>query len=125
MVLCYTHNPAIINMKTFNTRIYPSAQALQQYLAAHLNPLFVTKIQKDVQMHITMTGNNGVEIGQPEFYESFLYKIIIKDNKLQLIKSEHYVDDVYNLALEDIVLTLIESYIGEDNIESISGEISG
>lgn len=112
-------------MKTFKTSIYPSAEALQQYLTAHLNPLFKTKIQKDVSMHIAITNDNSIEIGNPDLYESFLYKIMIKGSDLQLIKSEHYVDDVYNLALEYIVLTLIENYIGEGNIESITGEISG
>jgi hypothetical protein len=112
-------------MKTFKTTIYPSAQALQQYFAEHLNPLFKNKIQKDVMMHITQTEGGTIEIGQPDFYESFLYKIVVNGSDIQLIKSEHYVDDVYNLALEDIVLSLIESYIGEENIETITGEISG
>lgn len=76
-------------------------------------------------MHVTQTEDNNIEIGQPDLYESFLYKLLVNGNDMQLIKSEHYVDDVYNLALEDIVLSLIESYIGEDNIETISGEISG
>ena len=111
-------------MKTFKTTVYPSVQALRQYLAERLNTLFKNKIQKDVTMQITEHGNI-IEIGQPEFYESFLYKIIVTGNDVQLIKSEHYVDDVYNLALEDIVLSLIESYIGQENIETITGEISG
>lgn len=76
-------------------------------------------------MHITQTEGGTIEIGQPDFYESFLYKIVVNGSDIQLIKSEHYVDDVYNLALEDIVLSLIESYIGEENIETITGEISG
>jgi len=76
-------------------------------------------------MHITQTADNTIEIGQPEYYESFLYKMIVTGSDIQLIKSEHYVDDVYNLALEDIVLSLIKSYLGEDNIEMITGEISG
>ncbi len=112
-------------MKTFKTQVYPSAQALHQYLTERLNPLFKNKIQKDITMHITRPGDNTIEIGQPDFYESFLYKIMINGSDIQLIKSEHYVDDVYNLALEDIVLSLIESYIGEENIETITGEISG
>lgn len=112
-------------MKVFKTTIYPSAQALRQYLTERLNTLFKNKIQKDITMQITEPGDNTIEIGQPDFYESFLYKIIINGSDVQLIKSEHYVDDVYNLALEDIVLSLIESYIGHENIETITGEISG
>ncbi|WP_448698491.1 hypothetical protein ACFGVR_16735 [Mucilaginibacter sp. AW1-3] len=112
-------------MKTFKTRIYPSAQALHQYMAERLNELFEAKIQKDVAMQVTQTDYSTVEIGHPKYYESFLYKMIVKGSDIQLIKSEHYVDDVYNLALEDIVLTLIEKYIGQDNLETIEGEISG
>jgi len=112
-------------MKTFKTGIRPSTQALQQYLTERLNTLFKNKIQKDVIMQVTQTEDNTIEIGQPDFYESFLYKIVINGSDVQLVKSEHYVDDVYNLALEDIVLSLIESYIGQDNIETITGEISG
>jgi len=76
-------------------------------------------------MHVDLRDDNTIEIGQPDFYDSFLYKMMINGSDIQLIKSEHYVDDVYNLALEDIVLSLIESYIGEEHIEAISGEISG
>jgi len=123
MMMCYTLASHI--MKTFKTRVYPSTQVLHQYLTERLNTLFKSKIQKDVMMHIIQTEDNTIEIGQPDFYDSFLYKIIINDNDIQLVKSEHYVDDVYNLALEDIVLSLIESYISEDNIETITGEISG
>ncbi|OCX53126.1 hypothetical protein BEL04_02085 [Mucilaginibacter sp. PPCGB 2223] len=112
-------------MKAFKTNKYLSARHLQGYLNEHLNDLFKAKIQKDIAMQITLTGEHTIEIGQPQFYDSFLYKMIVKGDELQLIKSEHYVDDVYNLALEDIVLNLIESYIGQENIVSVFGEISG
>jgi len=112
-------------MKAFKTSIYLSAKDLQQYLNERLNGLFKTKIQKDIAMQISMPDDHTIEIGQPELYDSFLYKMIVNGSELQLIKSEHYVDDVYNLALEDIVLGLIENYIGENNIVSIFGEISG
>jgi len=112
-------------MKAFKTSIHLSAKELQQYLNERLNNLFKAKIQKDIAMQISMPDEHTIEIDQPEFYDSFLYKMIVNDNELQLIKSEHYVDDVYNLALEDIVVGLIESYIGQANIVSVFGEISG
>jgi hypothetical protein len=105
-------------MKVFKTSIQPSAHELCVQMEQQLNPMFQDKIQRDVKMVITENGNT-IEVGQPELYQSFLYRVLIGENEIQLIKSEDYFDDVYNLALEDIMDALIVAYIGENNIEAV------
>lgn len=84
-----------------------------------LNSRFNDKIQTDLELSI-VEKEDGIEIGQPEFYETFLYKIDVVGNDVNVSKSEHYVDDVNSLALDGIINSIIHEYIGDDNIETIN-----
>ncbi len=105
-------------MKTYKTSVYPSQHELFELFKEHVPERFSDKIKKELQLTITETAE-GIEIGIPEFYETYLYKIKVVGSEVHAAKSEHYIDDVNNLALEDIIDETIVDYLGVNHIETI------
>ncbi|MBW4889178.1 hypothetical protein KXQ82_05600 [Mucilaginibacter sp. HMF5004] len=105
-------------MKTYKTNISPSQDELYRLFSTSLNAGLTDKIKSDIHLVITQT-TDGIEIGQPDFYETYLYKITINGNDVLVGKSEHYIDDVNSLALEDLIDNIITGYLGINSIETI------
>jgi hypothetical protein len=105
-------------MKTYKTSVYPSQHELFELFSESVNPRFADKLKTDLSLLITETAD-GIEIGQPGFYETYLYKIKVVGSEVHVGKSEHYVDDVNSLALEDIIDDIITQYLGINYIETI------
>jgi hypothetical protein len=106
-------------MKTYKTTVYPSQHELYELFAELINPRFKNKVKSgSLELLITNT-SDGIEIGQPQYYDGYLYKVKISGNEVLVKKSEHYVDDVNSLALEDIIDNIIVEYLGVNHIETI------
>jgi hypothetical protein len=79
-----------------------------------LNPLFKEQRQSDITFSIERSGEDVVEISQPELYaEDILFRIEIKGSELWITRSEHYVDDVNSLTVESILNDLFSDVSGK------------
>ena len=74
-----------------------------------LNPLFKEQRQSDITFSIERSGEDTVEISQPELYaDDILFRIEVKGTELWITRSEHYVDDVNSLTVESILNDLFD-----------------
>jgi hypothetical protein len=105
-------------MKTYKTTVQPSLHKLYELFCETVNEKFADKTKSNVKLTITET-DQSIEIGQPDFYKTYLYKIQINGSDVLVGKSEHYIDDIYCLALEDIIDNIIVEYLGINHIETI------
>lgn len=112
-------------MKTYKTTIYPSRHQLYLELVKLADQKFKEHIKTKEHLYITEK-EDGIEIGIPEIYETYLYKIDVKGSNVSINKSEHYTDDINSLTLENVINDIVLNYIGEANIDGIlpSGPIS-
>ncbi|QKJ29154.1 hypothetical protein HQ865_05105 [Mucilaginibacter mali] len=94
---------------------------LFETLQSKLNPIFMEARQMDIQFDIERSGDD-IKIGNPQYYDGYLFKITVQGNKLYIAKSEHYVDDVNQITLQSILETLQMDSLDGADITYISGE---
>ena len=105
-------------MKIINIHKTVTADELLALIELKLDPLF--KEQRQTEIHfIGEINDGGVEISQPELYQGFLFRIVIKGKELYITRSEHYVDDINSLTVESILNFLFAELAGEPGVTFI------
>ncbi|GAB3928375.1 hypothetical protein [Mucilaginibacter myungsuensis] len=108
-------------MKIITASTNWNTDRLYQTLQDKLDPLFKGARQIDAEVKVNKVADS-IEVGIPEFYDGYLFKLTAEGRELHVAKSEHYVDDINQLTLQSILETLqMEDWDGAD-IVKISGE---